>query len=209
MYNKMFYWSKDDNAYITNVPSLPGCMADGATIEGSLKNADMMIEEWIDLAKELGRDIPDDDFPFIESTEPTSIDVASYILDKLDAVDTWMLQKLVYYCQAWCLGIYKKRFINDTFQDYVNGPVNKRLLDTHKGKRIVSKKHYRSVHVFSASEKRFMDNVIETYRNEDGDTLREYTHFEDPWKKTRGGLHEDENDNKVISEQLMMDYYHN
>ena len=54
-----------------------------------------------------------------------------------------------------------------------------------------------------------MDNVIETYRNEDGDTLREYTHFEDPWKKTRGGLREDENDNKVISEQLMMDYYHN
>lgn len=44
-YNKMFYWRKDDDAYITNVPSLPGCMADGSTIEESLKNVDVMIDE--------------------------------------------------------------------------------------------------------------------------------------------------------------------
>ena len=104
-YNKMFYWGKDDNAYITNIPALPGCMADGETIEESLKNADIMIAEWIDFAKELGRDIPEEDYTTIESTNPSSIDVASYVLDILEAIDTWMLQKLVYYCQAWCLGI--------------------------------------------------------------------------------------------------------
>lgn len=61
-YNKTVCWSKDDNAYITKVPSLPGCMADGATIEESLKNADEMIEEWIWYANEIGREIPLEDF---------------------------------------------------------------------------------------------------------------------------------------------------
>lgn len=208
-YNKMFYWSKDDNAYITNVPSLPGCMADGLTIEESLENADVMIAEWISFAKEIGREVPPEDFSTIKSTDPTSIDVASYILDKLNAIDTWMLQKLVYYCQAWCLGIYKTAFINDSFKDYANGPVNKRLFDTHKSRRIVRKNNYPLIHDFSDSEKKHMDNVINTYGNEDGDTLREYTHLERPWKETRGNLKEGESDNKDIAESLMMEYYHN
>ena len=116
-YNKMFYWSEDDAAYITNVPALPGCMADGDTIEESLANADIMIGEWISFAEELGREIPEEDSDTIESTNPTSLDVAAYILGRMGAIDTWMLQKLVYYCQAWCLGIYKTEFIDDTFSD--------------------------------------------------------------------------------------------
>lgn len=205
----MFYWSKDDNAYITNVPSLPGCMADGRTIEESLKNADEMIEEWKWSANEIGREIPPEDFENIKSTDPSSIDVAAYVLSKLNAIDTWMLQKLVYYCQAWCLGIYKCPFINESFKDYANGPVNKRLFDTHRSKRIVTKNSYPMRHRFSESEIRHMDNVIDTYRYEDGDTLREYTHFERPWKETRGGLKEGERDDKDIPEYLMMEYYHN
>ena len=208
-YNKLFYWSQDDNAFITNVPALPGCIADGDTIDESLKNADVMIQEWVRFAQELGHEIPQEDFSYIESTAPTSIDVASYILDRLDAIDTWMLQKLVYYCQAWCLGIYKTPFINDSFKDYANGPVNKRLFDTHRSRRIVRKCDYPVSHVFSPSEIRHMDHVINTYRHEDGDTLRQYTHMERPWKETRGDLKEGASDNKDIPEALMMEYYHN
>lgn len=208
-YNKMYYWSKDDESYVARIPSLPGCMADGQTVNEVLKNSDEMIGEWIDFARELGRDIPPEDEPVIESTNPTSIDVASYILDRLNAIDTWMLQKLVYYCQAWCLGIYKKRFIDDTFKDYANGPVNKKLFDTHKGRRVVKKSDYPMNHIFSLSEKRHMDNVIATYENEDGDTLREYTHMENPWKETRGNLKEGQSDNRDIPDELMMEYYHN
>ena len=208
-YNKMFYWSEDDAAYITNVPALPGCMADGDTIEESLANADIMIGEWISFAEELGREIPEEDSDTIESTNHTSLDVAAYILGRMGAIDTWMLQKLVYYCQAWCLGIYKTEFIDDTFKDYANGPVNKRLFDTHRGRRIVRKEDYQLVHSFSESEKRHMDHVIETYGNEDGDTLRQYTHAERPWKETRGVLNEGESDNRDIANALMMEYYHN
>lgn len=208
-YNKMFYWSDDDAAYITNVPALPGCMADGDTIEESLANADIMIGEWIRFAEELGREIPEEDSDTMESTNPTSLDVAAYILGSMGAIDTWMLQKLVYYCQAWCLGIYKTEFIDDTFMDYANGPVNKRLFDTHRGRRIVRREDYQWAHSFSESEKRHMDHVIETYGNEDGDTLRQYTHAERPWKETRGALNEGESDNRDIANALMIEYYHN
>lgn len=54
----IFYWSAEDNAFIAEVPELPGCAADGKTRREALKNAEAVIQEWIDTAKELGRPIP-------------------------------------------------------------------------------------------------------------------------------------------------------
>jgi predicted RNase H-like HicB family nuclease len=57
-YEVIVYWSEDDKAYIAEVPELPGCMADGATYEEVMKNVQVIISEWIETAKELGREIP-------------------------------------------------------------------------------------------------------------------------------------------------------
>ncbi len=57
-YELIIYWSEDDEAYIVEVPELPGCMADGRTYNEAIQNALIVIEEWIDTAKELGRDVP-------------------------------------------------------------------------------------------------------------------------------------------------------
>ena len=57
-YELIIYWSEDDDAYIVEVPELPGCMADGRTYNEAIRNALLVIEEWIDTAKELGRDVP-------------------------------------------------------------------------------------------------------------------------------------------------------
>jgi len=57
-YEMIIYWSDEDNAYIVEVPELPGCVADGRTYEEAIKNAQNVIEEWIETAKELGREIP-------------------------------------------------------------------------------------------------------------------------------------------------------
>lgn len=65
-YRKVAYWSNDDNAYIVEVPALPGCMADGQTLEEAFANADIIIREWIGFAKELGRKIPLEDYPCTE-----------------------------------------------------------------------------------------------------------------------------------------------
>ncbi len=58
-YEMIIYWSEEDHSYIAEVPELPGCMADGASYEEALKNAKMVISEWIETAKELGREIPE------------------------------------------------------------------------------------------------------------------------------------------------------
>lgn len=57
-YEMIIYWSEEDECFIVEVPELPGCMADGKTYEEAIKNAFQVIDEWIETAKELGREIP-------------------------------------------------------------------------------------------------------------------------------------------------------
>lgn len=54
----MIYWSQEDDCFLAEVPELPGCMADGATRTAALANAETVIDEWIETAKDLGREIP-------------------------------------------------------------------------------------------------------------------------------------------------------
>ena len=58
-YEMIVYWSDEDSAFIVEVPELPGCMADGATYQEAVANAETIIQEWIETAKELGRPIPE------------------------------------------------------------------------------------------------------------------------------------------------------
>ena len=58
-YSMIITWSEIDQAYIVSIPELPGCMADGKTREEAVKNAQIIIDEWIEYAKELGREIPE------------------------------------------------------------------------------------------------------------------------------------------------------
>jgi len=58
-YEVIIYWSEDDQAFIAEVPELPGCMADGATYQEALANAETVIHEWIEPAQELGRVVPE------------------------------------------------------------------------------------------------------------------------------------------------------
>ena len=57
-YEIILYWSEDDSSYIAEVPELPGCMADGANYTEALQNAQVVIDEWIETAILLGRDVP-------------------------------------------------------------------------------------------------------------------------------------------------------
>jgi len=57
-YEIIIYWSENDKAFIAEVPELAGCMADGASYHEALKNVEVIIEEWIETATMLGRDIP-------------------------------------------------------------------------------------------------------------------------------------------------------
>lgn len=56
-YEIFLYWSDEDSAYVAEVPELAGCMADGATYEEALAAAQVVIQEWIETAQELGREV--------------------------------------------------------------------------------------------------------------------------------------------------------
>ena len=58
-YERIIYWSNDDNAFIVEVPELPGCMADGKTIEEAIANAEIIIKEWIEVTLERGLEVPE------------------------------------------------------------------------------------------------------------------------------------------------------
>jgi len=57
-YEVIIYWSDSDQAFIAEVPELPGCAADGGTYQEALTAVQVVINEWIETAKELGRKIP-------------------------------------------------------------------------------------------------------------------------------------------------------
>jgi predicted RNase H-like HicB family nuclease len=58
-YELIIYWSDEDQSFVVEVPELPGCMADGETYEQAVANAQQVIEEWIETARELGRPVPE------------------------------------------------------------------------------------------------------------------------------------------------------
>ena len=58
-YEIIIYWSQEDEAFIAEVPELPGCAADGSTYQEALDNVQVVIREWIETARELGREIPE------------------------------------------------------------------------------------------------------------------------------------------------------
>ena len=57
-YKVIIYWSEDDQAFLAEVPELPGCMADGKNHQDALANVEITIHEWLKTAHKLGRKIP-------------------------------------------------------------------------------------------------------------------------------------------------------
>ena len=58
-YEIIIYWSEEDKSFIAEVPELPGCVADGNSYSDALKNVEVITSEWLETAKDLGRNIPE------------------------------------------------------------------------------------------------------------------------------------------------------
>ena len=57
-YEVIIYWNQEDEAFIAEVPELFGCAADGKTYREALTNVEIVIQEWIATARDLGRTVP-------------------------------------------------------------------------------------------------------------------------------------------------------
>jgi predicted RNase H-like HicB family nuclease len=58
-YEVIIYWSNEDEAFVADVPELPGCMAHGPTQEGALRSAQDAMDLWLETAREAGKPIPE------------------------------------------------------------------------------------------------------------------------------------------------------
>ncbi|MCE2895350.1 MAG: type II toxin-antitoxin system HicB family antitoxin [Flammeovirgaceae bacterium] len=58
-YEVVIYWSADDEAFIAEVPELSGCAADGRSYKEALSNVELVVDEWIEIAREMNRPIPE------------------------------------------------------------------------------------------------------------------------------------------------------
>ena len=58
-YGVLLYWSNTDQAYVAEIPELPGCMAHGDTQEAALQSVNEATRLWLDTAKEFGDPIPE------------------------------------------------------------------------------------------------------------------------------------------------------
>lgn len=137
------------------------------------------------------------------------LNVAWYITNKLGAITTTKLQKLVYYCQAWSLVWDEEPLFEEDFEAWANGPVCRKLFDAHKGKFKISAEDFKKYEYndFTYSQRETMDIVLRDLGDKSGQWLSDLTHSERPWKEARVGCEPGESCSKIIEKEAMQEYY--
>jgi uncharacterized phage-associated protein len=134
-------------------------------------------------------------------------DVAKYILREKGELDTWKLQKLVYYCQAWHLVWESEPLFPERIEAWANGPVIRALFQEHRQKFKVSSWPQGKISNLKPSERESIDVVLGHYGSKTGMWLRELTHREPPWRTAREGLSPGERSNREITLGALSTYY--
>lgn len=139
----------------------------------------------------------------------TIFDVAKYVLHKIGRINTWKLQKLCYYSQAWQIAWTGKSIFNEDFEAWANGPVCPELFNEHRemfsvDENDISKGDAKHL---SEDERESVDVVLKDYGELEPYVLRELSHKEAPWKDARGSLPEGAKCQTIITKSSMGEYY--
>jgi len=159
---------------------------------------DINFEPWEDKAWKN----PDPELP-----KTRVFDVAAYILERMETITTMKLQKLVYYSQAWSLVWDEKPLFEEDIEAWANGPVVRGLFDYHRGMYEISSMPLGNSGLLNQEQRDTVDAVLEYYGHRSAQWLIELTHMEDPWVQARKGLPKLERGNRIISLDVMADYY--
>jgi uncharacterized phage-associated protein len=122
-------------------------------------------------------------------------------------MDTWKLQKLVYYCQAWHLVWDDEPLFRGRIEAWANGPVVPALYQQHRGQFKVEKWPSGRISNLTTSERDSIEVVLDHYGKLSGYALRELTHNEPPWREARAGLAPGERGKNVITLDSLAEYY--
>lgn len=146
-------------------------------------------------------------------------DIADYIILRLKTgedsilIINLKLQKLLYYVQAWSLGINRQAMFDGDFQAWVHGPVNREIYERFKSKNIYSEITIEDVinkdvfNTVSEDDQEFINFILENYQRFSGAELERMTHLERPWIEARSGIGPFECCENIISQDTMMEYY--
>lgn len=145
-------------------------------------------------------------------------DITDYIILRVKSEDRFAslinlkLQKLLYYVQAWSYGINKKPMFDGEFEAWIHGPVNREIYNRFNSTKYL----YSEINIddcmnhnvsLSSEDAEFIDFILENYLKYSGAELERLSHNEMPWIETRGDLNVNERCDKVITPELMIEYY--
>lgn len=145
-------------------------------------------------------------------------DIADYVIlhvkteDKYASLINLKLQKLLYYIQAWSYGINKRPFFKGDFEAWIHGPVNRDIYNRFNPTKYL----YSEINIddcikrditLASEDSEFVNFILENYLKYSAAELERLSHNEMPWIKTRGDLNVYERCDRIISPELMIEYY--
>jgi len=136
-------------------------------------------------------------------------EVISYLLFKCEDITPLALQKALYYVQGFYYAFMNTFLFEDDCEAWVHGPVFRDIYNRYSGYHfdpIGEEKEY-NVSVFTDAEKAIIDSVVQYFCCYSGKMLEYFTHSEMPWLKTRGNLPFEAHSNRIISKELIAEYF--
>lgn len=139
--------------------------------------------------------------------QPSAIDVAAFIVDRVGSTTTLKLQKLLYYSQAWSVVWDGGPLFNDTIQAWRDGPVVPDVWRANAGAFRIGAMPGGDPSKLSPAQRDTVDEVIAFYGRHDGEWLSELTHRERPWRAARRGLADDAPSSNAITPEMLREFY--
>jgi uncharacterized phage-associated protein len=145
----------------------------------------------------------------------TAMEVARYLLHlnneepENDPLTHMRLQKLLYYCQGWFLGMRDAALFDDRIEAWTHGPVVPnvyRMFADYDGDPIPRHQGRDAVEIAS-DHKDFIKRIWDHYKRFSATELRRMTHNEQPWLNARGDRSPDDRTDAEITDDAMRSYF--
>lgn len=145
-----------------------------------------------------------------------SIVLSNYILKHYGPMSHLKLQKLLFYCDAYCLAYFKQELIEDVFEAWVHGPVCRKVYDSLKDKSMLySDLEYSDTGVdvdavfdsLPTAQKELVGSVLADLAGWSGMELEATTHREYPWQQARAGIDDSAKCHNPISKDITREFY--
>lgn len=146
-----------------------------------------------------------------------SIVLSVYILKHADPMTLWKLQKLLFYCDAYCLAYFDKELLGDKFEAWVHGPVSRKVYDYFVGRTDSRGRLYYDIN-FTADEDNEFEKLASTQKELISAVLKELSIWDTaelesavcagvPWKEARGELPDADKCCALISKETTRLFY--